>query len=84
MLFSGVDVEAARGEEERVMEEDAQSWLNKGQIPDDKDPKTGTYSLAIVFLMFYLDIHYHSIWKITRRYWTGKDKNLEASSHSLV
>lgn len=36
-----IDVEAARGEEERIMEEDAQSWLNKGRITEVKDPKTG-------------------------------------------
>jgi hypothetical protein len=33
-------VEAARAEEERIMEEDAQSWLNKGRIDEEKDPKT--------------------------------------------
>ena len=36
-------MEAARAEEERIMEEDAQSWLNKGQLDEEKDPKTGEY-----------------------------------------
>jgi hypothetical protein len=41
VLIIDVDVEAARAEEERIMEEDAQSWLNKGHIDEVKDPKTG-------------------------------------------
>ena len=41
IFLVGVDVEAARGEEERLMEEDAQSWLNKHQITETIDPQTG-------------------------------------------
>lgn len=42
-LIIDVDVEVARAEEERLMEEDAQSWLNQGRIDEEKDPKTGEH-----------------------------------------
>ena len=41
-------MEAARAEEERIMEEDAQSWLNKGRLDEVKDPKTGEYQTLYI------------------------------------
>ncbi|CAB3988371.1 phosphatase 1 regulatory subunit 12A-like isoform X3 [Paramuricea clavata] len=50
---ANVDVEAARAEEERIMEEDAQSWLNKGHIDEVKDPKTGEcQTLEVLYSYF--------------------------------
>lgn len=40
--FTGIDVELARGLEERVMLEDAQSWTNSKTINEIKD-KSGIF-----------------------------------------
>ena len=48
------------------MEEDAQSWLNKGQIDEVKEPKTGKYQGTVAsgrLLWIWLD--WHSIRNIT-------------------
>lgn len=41
VLFSGIDVELARSIEERIMLEDAQSWVNGRTINEIKDIRSG-------------------------------------------
>lgn len=41
-FISGIDAEEARNVEEKVMLEDAQSWLNRNCISDLRD-RTGLY-----------------------------------------
>lgn len=48
--FSEIDVELARSIEERIMLEDAQSWMNGRKIKEIKD-KSGTLNSSVV--LFY-------------------------------
>ena len=55
-----IDVKVARAEEERIMEEHAQSWLNKGRIDAGQDPTTGKFMVTCKFFKMYLG--YSVIW----------------------
>jgi len=41
LFFPGIDVELARSIEERIMLEDAQSWVNGRTINEIKDIRSG-------------------------------------------
>ncbi|XP_038594590.1 protein phosphatase 1 regulatory subunit 12A isoform X2 [Micropterus salmoides] len=52
----GVDIEAARKEEERVMLRDARQWLNSGQIQDVRHAKSGGTSLHVAAAKGYAEV----------------------------
>ncbi|XP_057711315.1 protein phosphatase 1 regulatory subunit 12A isoform X5 [Corythoichthys intestinalis] len=52
----GVDIEAARKEEERVMLRDARQWVNSGQIQDTRHAKSGGTALHVAAAKGYLDV----------------------------
>uniref|UniRef100_A0A674MMS5 Protein phosphatase 1 regulatory subunit n=1 Tax=Takifugu rubripes TaxID=31033 RepID=A0A674MMS5_TAKRU len=52
----GVDIEAARKEEERVMLRDARQWLNSGQIQDIRHAKSGGTSLHVAAAKGYVEV----------------------------
>uniref|UniRef100_A0A3Q3WJE3 Protein phosphatase 1 regulatory subunit n=1 Tax=Mola mola TaxID=94237 RepID=A0A3Q3WJE3_MOLML len=52
----GVDIEAARKEEERIMLRDARQWLNSGQIQDVRHAKSGGTSLHVAAAKGYLEV----------------------------
>lgn len=53
---AGVDIEAARKEEERIMLRDARQWLNSGQIQDVRHTKSGGTSLHVAAAKGYLEV----------------------------
>ncbi|TKS90552.1 Protein phosphatase 1 regulatory subunit 12A [Collichthys lucidus] len=55
-VSSGVDIEAARKEEERVMLRDARQWLNSGQIQDVRHAKSGGTSLHVAAAKGYVEV----------------------------
>uniref|UniRef100_UPI00398E5424 protein phosphatase 1 regulatory subunit 12A isoform X3 n=1 Tax=Pristiophorus japonicus TaxID=55135 RepID=UPI00398E5424 len=52
----GVDIEAARKEEERIMLRDARQWLNSGQISDNRHPKSGGTALHVAAAKGYSEV----------------------------
>ncbi|XP_008274695.1 protein phosphatase 1 regulatory subunit 12A isoform X4 [Stegastes partitus] len=52
----GVDIEAARKEEERVMLRDARQWLNSGQIQDVRHAKSGGTALHVAAAKGYVEV----------------------------
>ncbi|KAM9311186.1 protein phosphatase 1 regulatory subunit 12A [Gastrophryne carolinensis] len=52
----GIDVEAARKEEERIMLRDARQWLNSGQINDSRHPKSGGTALHVAAAKGYAEV----------------------------
>ncbi|XP_065807157.1 protein phosphatase 1 regulatory subunit 12A isoform X6 [Labrus bergylta] len=52
----GVDIEAARKEEERIMLRDARQWLNIGQIQDVRHAKSGGTSLHVAAAKGYVEV----------------------------
>ncbi|XP_078075643.1 protein phosphatase 1 regulatory subunit 12A isoform X19 [Mustelus asterias] len=52
----GVDIEAARKEEERIMLRDARQWLNSGQINDNRHPKSGGTALHVAAAKGYTEV----------------------------
>ncbi|XP_068573336.1 protein phosphatase 1 regulatory subunit 12A isoform X8 [Cebidichthys violaceus] len=52
----GVDIEAARKEEERVMLRDARQWLNSGQIQDSRHTKSGGTALHVAAAKGYVEV----------------------------
>ncbi|KAL4659556.1 protein phosphatase 1 regulatory subunit 12A-like [Arapaima gigas] len=52
----GVDVEAARKEEERIMLRDARQWLNSGKINDVRHIKSGGTALHVAAAKGYLEV----------------------------
>ncbi|KAI4888838.1 hypothetical protein NFI96_023944 [Prochilodus magdalenae] len=52
----GVDVEAARKEEERIMLRDARQWLNSGQINDVRHTKSGGTALHVAAAKGYTEV----------------------------
>ncbi|XP_036375698.1 protein phosphatase 1 regulatory subunit 12A-like isoform X4 [Megalops cyprinoides] len=52
----GVDIEAARKEEERVMLRDARQWLNSGQITDVRHAKSGGTALHVAAAKGYVEV----------------------------
>lgn len=52
----GVDIEAARKEEERVMLRDARQWLNSGQIQDVRHTKSGGTALHVAAAKGYAEV----------------------------
>ncbi|XP_069804614.1 protein phosphatase 1 regulatory subunit 12C isoform X4 [Dendropsophus ebraccatus] len=52
----GVDIEAAKREEEEVMLQDARQWLNAGKIEDIRHPKTGASSLHVAAAKGYIEV----------------------------
>ncbi|KAK7895941.1 hypothetical protein WMY93_021266 [Mugilogobius chulae] len=52
----GVDIEAARKEEERVMLKDARQWLNSGQIQDVRHTKSGGTALHVAAAKGYVEV----------------------------
>uniref|UniRef100_A0A8D0GAQ6 Protein phosphatase 1 regulatory subunit 12C n=1 Tax=Sphenodon punctatus TaxID=8508 RepID=A0A8D0GAQ6_SPHPU len=52
----GVDVEAAKREEEEVMLRDARQWLNAGKITDENHPKTGASALHVAAAKGYIEV----------------------------
>uniref|UniRef100_A0A7N6B7G7 Protein phosphatase 1 regulatory subunit n=1 Tax=Anabas testudineus TaxID=64144 RepID=A0A7N6B7G7_ANATE len=52
----GVDIEAARKEEERVMLRDARQWLNSGQIQDIRHAKSGGTALHVAAAKGYVEV----------------------------
>ncbi|XP_053572733.1 protein phosphatase 1 regulatory subunit 12A isoform X4 [Bombina bombina] len=52
----GIDVEAARKEEERVMLRDARQWLNSGQINDVRHTKSGGTALHVAAAKGYTEV----------------------------
>lgn len=55
-LASGVDIEAARKEEERIMLRDARQWLNSGQINDVRHAKSGGTALHVAAAKGYTEV----------------------------
>lgn len=54
--YSGVDIEAARKEEERIMLRDARQWLNSGQINDVRHAKSGGTALHVAAAKGYTEV----------------------------
>uniref|UniRef100_A0A3Q3MC64 Protein phosphatase 1 regulatory subunit n=1 Tax=Mastacembelus armatus TaxID=205130 RepID=A0A3Q3MC64_9TELE len=52
----GVDIEAARKEEERIMLRDARQWLNSGQIQDIRHAKSGGTALHVAAAKGYAEV----------------------------
>ncbi|XP_035384608.1 protein phosphatase 1 regulatory subunit 12A isoform X2 [Electrophorus electricus] len=52
----GVDIEAARKEEERVMLRDARQWLNSGQITDVRHTKSGGTAMHVAAAKGYTEV----------------------------
>uniref|UniRef100_A0AAQ5ZN88 Protein phosphatase 1 regulatory subunit n=1 Tax=Amphiprion ocellaris TaxID=80972 RepID=A0AAQ5ZN88_AMPOC len=52
----GVDIEAARKEEERIMLRDARQWLNSGQIQDVRHAKSGGTALHVAAAKGYVEV----------------------------
>ncbi|XP_030069900.1 protein phosphatase 1 regulatory subunit 12A isoform X2 [Microcaecilia unicolor] len=52
----GIDVEAARKEEERVMLRDARQWLNSGRIEDVRHLKSGGTALHVAAAKGYVEV----------------------------
>ncbi|KAM4523631.1 protein phosphatase 1 regulatory subunit 12A isoform 5-T5 [Fundulus diaphanus] len=52
----GLDIEAARKEEERVMLRDARQWLNSGQIQDTRHAKSGGTALHVAAAKGYVEV----------------------------
>ncbi|KAM9468330.1 protein phosphatase 1 regulatory subunit 12A isoform 6-T6 [Clarias gariepinus] len=52
----GVDIEAARKEEERIMLRDARQWLNSGQINDVRHAKSGGTALHVAAAKGYAEV----------------------------
>ncbi|XP_036373449.1 protein phosphatase 1 regulatory subunit 12A-like isoform X2 [Megalops cyprinoides] len=52
----GVDIEAARKEEERIMLRDARQWLNSGQINDVRHTKSGGTALHVAAAKGYSEV----------------------------
>lgn len=52
----GVDIEAARKEEERVMLRDARQWLNSGHISDVRHAKSGGTALHVAAAKGYTEV----------------------------
>ncbi|XP_041444520.1 protein phosphatase 1 regulatory subunit 12A isoform X2 [Xenopus laevis] len=52
----GIDVEAARKEEERIMLRDARQWLNSGQINDVRHSKSGGTALHVAAAKGYAEV----------------------------
>ncbi|XP_033989295.1 protein phosphatase 1 regulatory subunit 12A isoform X3 [Trematomus bernacchii] len=52
----GVDIEAARKEEERIMLRDARQWLNSGQIQDSRHAKSGGTALHVAAAKGYVEV----------------------------
>ncbi|XP_063783455.1 protein phosphatase 1 regulatory subunit 12A isoform X3 [Pseudophryne corroboree] len=52
----GIDVEAARKEEERIMLRDARQWLNSGQIIDVRHAKSGGTALHVAAAKGYTEV----------------------------
>ncbi|XP_073507974.1 protein phosphatase 1 regulatory subunit 12A isoform X2 [Phyllobates terribilis] len=52
----GIDVEAARKEEERIMLRDARQWLNSGQINDMRHTKSGGTALHVAAAKGYTEV----------------------------
>ncbi|XP_048463426.1 protein phosphatase 1 regulatory subunit 12A [Rhincodon typus] len=55
-FWKGVDIEAARKEEERIMLRDARQWLNSGQINDNRHPKSGGTALHVAAAKGYSEV----------------------------
>ncbi|KAJ8402409.1 hypothetical protein AAFF_G00368980 [Aldrovandia affinis] len=53
---AGVDIEAARKEEERIMLRDARQWLNSGQISDVRHSKSGGTALHVAAAKGYSEV----------------------------
>lgn len=52
----GVDIEAARKEEERIMLRDARQWLNSGQINDVRHTKSGGTAMHVAAAKGYSEV----------------------------
>uniref|UniRef100_A0A8C0G325 Protein phosphatase 1 regulatory subunit n=1 Tax=Chelonoidis abingdonii TaxID=106734 RepID=A0A8C0G325_CHEAB len=52
----GVDIEAARKEEERIMLRDARQWLNSGRINDVRHAKSGGTALHVAAAKGYTEV----------------------------
>ncbi|KAG7454664.1 hypothetical protein MATL_G00262220 [Megalops atlanticus] len=52
----GLDIEAARKEEERIMLRDARQWLNSGQISDVRHAKSGGTALHVAAAKGYVEV----------------------------
>ncbi|XP_076152889.1 protein phosphatase 1 regulatory subunit 12A isoform X2 [Alosa pseudoharengus] len=52
----GVDIEAARKEEERIMLRDARQWLNSGQINDVRHAKSGGTAMHVAAAKGYTEV----------------------------
>ena len=53
---TGVDIEAARKEEERIMLRDARQWVNSGQISDVRHAKSGGTALHVAAAKGYAEV----------------------------
>ncbi|XP_039365899.1 protein phosphatase 1 regulatory subunit 12C isoform X3 [Mauremys reevesii] len=52
----GVDVAAAKREEEELMLQDTRQWLNTGHIDDTRHPKTGASALHVAAAKGYIEV----------------------------
>ena len=52
----GIDAEAARNEEERVMLHDANQWLNNKSYDEQPHPKTGATALHVAAAKGYINV----------------------------
>ncbi|XP_063798909.1 protein phosphatase 1 regulatory subunit 12C isoform X5 [Pseudophryne corroboree] len=52
----GIDVDAAKREEEDVMLQDARQWLNAGKVEDIRHPKTGATALHVAAAKGYIEV----------------------------
>ncbi|XP_075696029.1 protein phosphatase 1 regulatory subunit 12C isoform X4 [Rhinoderma darwinii] len=52
----GIDIDAAKREEEEVMLQDARQWLNAGKREDIRHPKTGAGALHVAAAKGYIEV----------------------------
>ncbi|XP_077313654.1 protein phosphatase 1 regulatory subunit 12C isoform X2 [Lithobates pipiens] len=52
----GIDIVAAKREEEEVMLQDSRQWLNAGKIEDIRHPKTGASALHVAAAKGYIEV----------------------------
>ena len=56
IFCAGVDVEAARKEEQQLMLRDAHQWLNSRRVHDVRHPKSGGSALHVAAAKSYVDV----------------------------
>lgn len=65
MASAGVDLEQSRKEEEQRMLQDARQWLNRGEIEDVRQPRSGATALHVAAAKGYSEVLRYGVgyWK---------------------